>query len=242
MITTILFDLGGTLWDDYLSVQATWEDIKQELSEVGIRLSDSKFKELVNFGIQSYSPSLTRAIVWQAVKGNYKLYQRILRRVISKLKARMREDFFKYNKLYAGVIGLLEELKGKYLLAVASNNFADAREWLDKFGLTGFFSDVTLSEEIWLFKPDLRFYEYILNKLSAKPEESMMVGDRLDNDIFPANRLGMTTVRVISDPFRVQKPRYHVDQPDFTIKNVTMLPQVLKLINAGLSAKAEPVD
>ncbi len=242
MITTILFDLGGTLWDDYPSVLASWDDIRIELTEVGITYTDKGFRDLVEFCINAYSPSLTRAIIWQAVKGDYKLYQKILRKVIAKLKKRMREEFFKYNKLYAGVIPLLDELKGRYLLGVASNNLSEAREWLDNFALSDYFASITLSEEVWLFKPDTRFYLYILDKLGAKAEETMMVGDRLDNDIFPANRLGMTTVRVVSEPFRIQKPRYHADEPDFTIKNVSMLPQVLKLLNAGLSPKTALID
>jgi FMN phosphatase YigB (HAD superfamily) len=48
----------------------------------------------------------------------------------------------------------------------------------------------------------------------------MMVGDRLDNDIWPANRLRMRTVRVLADPYRIQQPRYHGDAPDFTVERV----------------------
>lgn len=240
MITTILFDLGGTLWDDYPSTQASWNDIREELRALRIRLSDADFDRLVDDCIAAYSPSLTRAIIWRGVHGDYRKYRRVVTAVIERLRERMKNDFFRYNRLYAGVRDVLDELKGKYLLGVASNNITEAREWLDRFELTEYFTVVGISEELWLFKPDTRFYEHILQKLGASAEETMMVGDRLDNDIFPCNRLKMTTVRVLSEPYRRQQPRYHTDQPDFTIKNVSMLPSVLKLLNAGLAAKAKP--
>lgn len=240
MITTILFDLGGTLWDDFPSVQAGWDDIREELKRLGIRMSDSDFERLVRDCINAYAPSLTRAIIWRAVRGDYRKYRDVVGAVIARLKERMERDFFRYNRLYAGARDVLEKLKGKYLLGVASNNIAEAREWLAKFELGDYFATVGISEELWLFKPDTRFYEHILRQLEASPQESMMVGDRLDNDVFPCNRLGMTTVRVLSEPYQRQQVRYHSDQPDFTIKNVTMLPSVLKLLNAGLAAKARP--
>jgi len=240
MITTILFDLGGTLWDDFPSVRASWEDIREELRALGIKLTDTSFNNLVDDGIAAYAPSLTRTIIWRAVRGDYSKYRRVVRAVIERLKERMERDFFRYNRLYAGVRDVLDELKGKYLLGVASNNISEARGWLAKFELTDYFSTVGISEELWLFKPDTRFYERILHEMGAPAEETMMVGDRLDNDIFPCNRLRMTTVRVLSEPYRRQEPRYHTDQPDFTIKNVSMLPSVLKLLNAGLAAKARP--
>ena len=48
----------------------------------------------------------------------------------------------------------------------------------------------------------------------------MMVGDRLDNDIWPANRLHMTSVRVLADPYRIQHPRYHNDVPHYTLERI----------------------
>ena len=241
MITTILFDLGGTLWDDYPSTQASWEDIREELRAIGIRIGDADFNKLVNDCIDAYAPSLTRAIIWRAVRGDYQKYAQVVGAVIGRLRERMKSDFFRYNLLYAGARDVLDELKGKYMLGVASNNIAEAREWLENFKLTDYFSMVGISEELWLFKPDTRFYEHILSEMGAAPDETMMVGDRLDNDIFPCNRLRMTTVRVLAQPFSRQEPRYHTDQPDFTVKNVSMLPNVLKLLNAGLAAKARAV-
>ena len=233
MIDAILFDIGGTLWDEYASELAGWEDMREELARAGITMSDEELEQRVNAGIAAYAPSLTRSIIWGAVKGDRVLYDRVLKHVIASIKRRLADDFYSYNTLFPGVGEMLESLHGRYKLAVASNNFIDARVWLRNFGLEKYFSFVGLSEEVWLFKPDTRFYQLVLDSIGAKPESTMMVGDRLDNDIFPCNRLRMTTVRILSEPFSRQQPRYHGDLPHYTLERIADLPKVLGELEVG---------
>jgi HAD superfamily hydrolase (TIGR01549 family) len=227
VIDAILFDIGGTLWDDYASERAGWEDMREELARCGVVMGEDELEQRVNAGIAAYAPSLTRSIIWGAVKGDRTLYDRVLIHVISSIKRRLAEDFFAYNTLFPGVAEMLESLQGRYKLAVASNNFIDARVWLRNFGLEKYFSFVGLSEEVWLFKPDTRFYQLVLDSIGAVAESTVMVGDRLDNDIFPCNRMRMATVRILSEPFSRQQPRYHGDVPRFTLDRVADLPRVL---------------
>jgi FMN phosphatase YigB (HAD superfamily) len=227
VIDAILFDIGGTLWDDYASEKAGWEDMREELARCGVVMGEDELEQRVNAGITAYAPSLTRSIIWGAVKGDRVLYDRVLIHVISSIKRRLAGDFYSYNTLFPGVAEMLEGLHGRYKLAVASNNFIDARVWLRNFGLEKYFSFVGLSEEVWLFKPDTRFYQLVLDSIGAAPENAVMVGDRLDNDIFPANRMRMVTVRILSEPFIRQQPRFHGDMPRFTLDRVADLPRVL---------------
>jgi ribonucleotide monophosphatase NagD (HAD superfamily) len=50
-----------------------------------------------------------------------------------------------------------------------------------------------------------------------------MVGDRLDNDIAPAKRLGMQTIRVLQGFARHQRPRSAAEEPDHTIRAIADL-------------------
>jgi predicted HAD superfamily phosphohydrolase YqeG len=45
-------------------------------------------------------------------------------------------------------------------------------------------------------KPNPLFFEYVLGELDAKPEETVMIGDRLHADVLGGNRMGMFTVYV----------------------------------------------
>ena len=43
-------------------------------------------------------------------------------------------------------------------------------------------------------KPDKKIFEIALKRANCKPEQSIMIGDRIDNDIIPAKNLGMKTI------------------------------------------------
>ena len=45
-------------------------------------------------------------------------------------------------------------------------------------------------------KPDLKAFLAVLEKMGANPEETVMVGDTLENDIFPAKAIGIKPVLI----------------------------------------------
>lgn len=52
---------------------------------------------------------------------------------------------------------------------------------------------VFVSETINKIKPNNEFYEYILGNVNCKPEECLMIGDSIKNDIVGANSMGIDT-------------------------------------------------
>ncbi len=53
---------------------------------------------------------------------------------------------------------------------------------------------VIASAEEGVSKPDRRIFEIALERSNCEPNQSVMIGDRIDNDIVPANLLGMHTI------------------------------------------------
>jgi len=82
---------------------------------------------------------------------------------------------------------------------VIANQPGLVRAELDQFGLTKYFSELVISDEVGLHKPDERIFKYALDKTGAKPWRCVMVGDRVDNDVRPAKLLGMRTVWLDND-------------------------------------------
>lgn len=55
---------------------------------------------------------------------------------------------------------------------------------------------IIASAEEGVSKPDRRIFEIALERSSCKPENAVMIGDRINNDIVPAKQLGMKTIWV----------------------------------------------
>lgn len=68
------------------------------------------------------------------------------------------------------------------------------RAVLDAIGLTSAFTQIGISEQEGLRKPDPGFFLRVTERLSVRPEEVLFVGDNYDHDILPARALGMQTI------------------------------------------------
>ena len=226
----IFFDLGGTLWDDYPTELYQWEYLAGILADYGVSTSLDDFIARSWGVIDSYCPSLTRALVFQLLGGNEAQYREAIDRLIVHTGELFEdaEQFRRLNPLFPGVHELLDALAGEYKLAVVSQHFGRVQHWMTAHGLGPHFQHLSLSGREKLYKPDPRIFLHCCAGLGIEPAEALMVGDRLDNDIWPAKRLGMQTVRVLSDPYRVQRPRYHGDVPDHVIERIADLQSVLQ--------------
>ncbi len=66
---------------------------------------------------------------------------------------------------------------------------------LEEFGLAKAFDLVLTSCEAGLAKPDPRFFEQACEELGVYPEEALMVGDHLEEDVLAARRAGLWALR-----------------------------------------------
>ena len=86
---------------------------------------------------------------------------------------------------------------------------------------------VVASAEEGVAKPDKRIFEIALNKSGCKACDSVMIGDRIDNDIVPANLLGMHTVWVWQSFWRYWIQTNKVEEPDYTVDSLSELCEIL---------------
>ena len=99
------------------------------------------------------------------------------------------------EKPFADAAETLETLKARgYHLGIIANQTAGTAQRLDAWGLLKYFDVVAASAELGVAKPDKLIFEKALEMAGCQPHNAVMVGDRLDNDIFPAKALGMRTV------------------------------------------------
>ena len=100
------------------------------------------------------------------------------------------------EKLYEGTPSLLSALHGKYKLGIIANQAPGTQERIDNWGIGKYFDVVMASAEAGCAKPDPKIFTMALDEAGCNASEAFMIGDRLDNDIIPAKKLGMKTVWV----------------------------------------------
>jgi FMN phosphatase YigB (HAD superfamily) len=81
-------------------------------------------------------------------------------------------------------------------------------------------------------KPDSRFFQRIIAEAGLEPGEIVYIGDRIDNDVLPALRMGLRAVFVERGPWGVVQAGWpEAAQVRARIRTLSELPQVL----SGLS-------
>ena len=131
------------------------------------------------------------------------------------------------EKLYPETPAVLEKLAQKYKLGIIANQVEGTQKRIDNWGIGKYFDVVVASAEAGVAKPDSAIFKIALEKAGCKPENAVMIGDRLDNDIIPAKKLGMKTIWVRQALAVYQKVRNDEEQPDFTIDSIREITEVL---------------
>jgi HAD superfamily hydrolase (TIGR01662 family) len=134
---------------------------------------------------------------------------------------------FSLEELYPGVLAMLKELKKRYRLAIVANQppHFDAR--VARLGLAPYFEAVIGSEDYGVRKPDPAIFQLALDQLGLRPGEAAMIGDRLENDITPAKKMGLKTIWVKQGLSGYQTPRNEEEKASAVIGAITDLPQLL---------------
>ena len=129
---------------------------------------------------------------------------------------------------YPDAFSTLAALKQRgYKLGVVANQNYGTEQRLKKWNLLQFFEVIAASAELGIAKPDPAIFEWALKKANCSPQNAVMVGDRMDNDMAPANHLGIHTVRLKRGLGAYHEPQSDNEMPEYTI---SMLAELLDLL------------
>ena len=129
--------------------------------------------------------------------------------------------------LFEGVEEVLTDLSRTYSLAIVTNGRARCQNAkIDCLNIRRYFEVIKISEEFGAKKPDPRIFESCLEDLGSKASECVCIGDNPDNDLRPAQELGMKTIWVRNPNFTIAQ---RVDGIVDTVANVS---EVIAKLNA----------
>ena len=115
----------------------------------------------------------------------------------------------------------LNILRGKYKIAVIANQSLGTADRLEKFGILKYIDLVIASAEEGVAKPDKEIFEIALNRAGCRPERAMMIGDRIDNDIVPAKKMGMKTIWIKQGFGKYWNITNDDEKADYEVDNLT---------------------
>ena len=113
-----------------------------------------------------------------------------------------------------------------YKIGVIANQSPGTAERLERWGLLKYIDAVAVSAELGVSKPDRAIFDKALEMTGCKAQEAVMIGDRLDNDIIPAKKLGMKTIWIRQGFAIYQNPLIAEYQPDYTVDSLSELKEI----------------
>src|SRR5262245_36399046 len=187
MIRAVLFDIGGPLDTEEASEAAIGAEIRAGLEACGYAVDDTTWARANAHAVEAFAPNLYRAVIWALTRSDLEASRAIAERL--EAGAGARRDLFAQRP---GIADVLTALKKRRLrLGLAANQPREVLARLEAVGIAEYFDNQGVSGVYGYRKPDVRLFMRACEDLGVAPEECVMVGDRIDNDIVPAKLLGM---------------------------------------------------
>jgi len=223
-IKVIAFDADDTLWvnEPYfrqseeqfcslLGEYASQHELERELLKIEI-----ENLALYGYGIKGFVLSMIET----ALKVSGKT---VGADVIEKITNIGRQMLSQPIELLAGVEDVLNALKGKYRLVVATKgDLLDQERKLKKSGLSAHFHHIEIMSE----KDDANYLK-LIKHLDIQPQELLMVGNSLKSDILPVLNIGGYGVHV---PYHItwahERIEHQIDNERF--KSVEKITDILE--------------
>ncbi len=205
MIKWIFFDIGNVILNDDPAMAFFYHEIYHAIQQNGKQVS-----------LDEVLAARERSIL---VERNGKHYEAVMKqflgngiwhKVDKQIRRKLADNWAKYSPLIPGIVPVIQQLAGqtddvpltdrwkrpvrKFKLGLIANQPKEVIGVLENLGLLKYFHIYGISQIIGLSKPDPRFFHWALEQANCQPQEAIMLGDRVDNDIKPAKMVGMKTI------------------------------------------------
>lgn len=210
-ITTILFDVDGTLLDTTELIFQALENSFAVNSKV--TLTREQFRTVVG-------RPLTEC--YQILTGQNEVEAFCLTHHDFQLKN------LHLSKPYSNTVATLKKLKndGMKIAAVTSRKKKSTSLTLEQAGISPYLDFSIFADEVTRHKPDPESLNKAMAFLKSDPAESIMVGDS-EADILGGKNAGVTTVGAL---YGFHGKKLQEFQPDFTIDDIS---QIIDIISDG---------
>ncbi len=245
MITSVMFDMGGTLEDIYVderSQREAVEKLQAMLAEAGLDtgVGLEELKKRVDAGWVRYGQfrdptniELKPEQIWCDYVLTDFGFPREKLAPVSESIAHMWEVTHYHRALRPRVAEMLEGLRSLGMkLGVVSNTAAlyQVFDILEEYGIRDYFQDVTLSSVTGFRKPDPNIFQVSLRQLQSEPEQCVYVGDTVSRDIIGSKRAGFAAAIQIGSQLTKEKDKgiRREFEPDYLVEDIYEVYPIVK--------------
>ena len=219
-IDLVLFDLGGTIYDDSTYTRA----LLRAVHDINPNVQEHEFWAVYDAERMRASGSLRTAIANNFVPNQDR----------ERLTALAR-GYWEYppSALYPDVKPALKALATQFQLGLVANSGQVALNALRRDGLQELFTVIALADFVGVEKPDERIFRYALETAGVSPSRTVHVGNRLESDIRPAQKLGIRTVWLLRGDAPPAPTLDQLAEPDAVIISLVGLPTALSRLTGS---------
>ncbi len=207
-ITTILFDLDGTLVDSQEGIIKTqYELMQQKGYNIEMNTIRKLFGKPLEVCLATFAPEKSEDEIWDLVKEFREMYAKNHLQII---------------QLLPNAKEILEELKKKgYSLGIASTKLKKfIMEAINHFEIADYFEVVVSGYEVENHKPAPDLILETAKQMKVDPKDCVYIGDS-PTDIIAGREAGCLTIAVLTGANNLEKMSR--ENPDFVIADLTFL-------------------
>jgi beta-phosphoglucomutase len=218
MFEAAIFDWDGTLADTRKVIVVSF---LKALKEINLEVSTQFIERRIGVG----ASETFREILLDA---NRRVDENIVKQLVER-KSKVQIDLASEVKLFDGARDLLEALRGKVQIGLASMNSRSViMHLLQINGLTDCFNIVLTVEEVFHSKPEPEIFLKMAEQLKAKPQACVVFEDSIFG-VKAAKSAGMGCIAVTTGVYK--KEELKGERPDLiveSLRNRQILPFVFK--------------
>ncbi len=225
MITTVIFDLDDTLYDEIDYCRSAFGAVADFLTDrpgypAAGRIFETLWKE---FTSGNRKTTFNAALEQLGIRYDAALIERLIE---------VYRNHTPNIKLPQESSDCLRKLSREYTLSLLTDGFLPAQQLkVRALGIEKYFKCIIYTEQLGrnCWKPSPAGFEKILQTLNAKPQNTAFLGNDEKKDFIAPNKLGLSTIRIIRPAGIHIEP---ADQPgaaaQYVIHSLSVLPPLLE--------------
>jgi putative hydrolase of the HAD superfamily len=224
MITTVVFDLDDTLYDEIDYCRSGFAVV----AELAAKLPNAPFADVIFETIWKHFTAGNRTKTFNATLEELGIAydNKIIKRLLRTYRNHVPQIALPQDSR-----DVLEELSTRYILALLTDGFLPAQKLkVRALGIEKYFRCILYTEQLGrqFWKPSPVGFERLIQDLNAEPKATAYIADNEEKDFIAPNKLGFVTIQI------VRPARIHTEssqQSDaaarYVINKISELPALL---------------